>query len=248
VKASMSAWENSSPKGQIRPVLAAIFNSALFRGPGGYAHKVKTPLEYCVSAIRVIRSSTNGSGLFGSFTASTDGYGLVFSPGLRQSEGNNSPLMRQGGMSLFNRDAPDGYAESADSWINAGSLAERIRYVQTLLMTRGDTNKNDNNSALTNNVTDPVSLLRSRLPLLADQKDASKVASLFLSLLYPGEGQASLDDYHTIALNFLNTADDGVTASPLNNLTPSNAPANIYDTRVRGMVAMLMSLQRFHEQ
>ena len=27
----MQAWENSSPKGQIRPVLATIFNSDLFR-------------------------------------------------------------------------------------------------------------------------------------------------------------------------------------------------------------------------
>ena len=248
VRACMAAWENSSPKGQLRPVLATIFNSALFRGPGGYAHKVKTPLEYCVSAVRALRVSTNGTGLMGTFTSATDGFGLAFSPGARQAEGNNSPLMRQGGMSLFNRDAPDGYPEAGDNWVNAGALAERIRFIQTLMMAAGDTNKNDANTALFANVTDPVSLLRLRLPSLADQKDAGRVVDLFLSLIYPGEGWAGLDEYRTIALNFLNTGDDGVAASLFSNLTPSNAVGTPYDTRVRGLAAMLMTLQRFQEQ
>ncbi|MEY2410972.1 MAG: hypothetical protein QOF48_3642 [Verrucomicrobiota bacterium] len=248
VKACMAAWENGNPKGQIRAILATIFNSSLFRGPGGNAHKVKTPLEFCVSAIRALRQSTNGTGAFGSFTAATDGYGVVYSSGARQVQGNNSPLMRQGGMSLFNRDAPDGYAEAGDNWVNAGALAERIRFVQTLLMAGSDTNKNDANTALLNNTTDPVSLVRKRLPLVADQKDAAKVADLFLGLLYPGEGRASLGVYRTIALDFLNTADDGIASSPFTNLTPSNAAGAAYDTRLRGLASMLLTLQRFQEQ
>ncbi len=248
VKACMDAWETSNPKGQIRAVLATIFNSSLFRSPGGYAHKVKTPLEFCVSAIRALRVSTNGTGLHGTFTASSDGYGLVFSAGNVQQQGKDSPLNRMGSMDLFNRAEPDGYPEAGSGWVNAGSLAERIRYVQSLLLASGQTGKNDDNIYLNNNLTDPVTLLRSRLPLLADQKDAGKVADLFLGLLYPGEGKASLDEYRTIAMNYLNTTDDGLSASLFSSLTPSNTSGNIYDTRVRGMVGLLMCLQRFHEQ
>ncbi len=246
VKACMAAWEANG--GQLRPVLATIFNSALFRGNGGNAQKVKTPFEFSVSAIRAIRTSTNGSGMMGSFTASTDGYGLVQSAGGPQVQGTASPMARMGGMVLFNRSDPDGYPEAGSGWISAGTLAERIRYIQSLLLATGVTGKNDDNIFLTKNLTDPVTLLRLRLPVLADQKDAGKVADLFLGLLYPGEGKASLDEYRTIAMNYLNTDDTGANSSPFNLLTPSNVANNIYDTRVRGMVAMLMTLQRFNEQ
>ncbi len=247
VQQCMASWESSG--GQLRPVLATIFNSALFRGNGGNSHKVKTPFEYTVSAIRALRSSTNGSGAMGSFTASTDGYGLVHSVGGGvQSQGSEAPMGRMGGMILFSRTDPDGYPESGAGWVSAGTLAERIRYVQTLLMQSGITNKTDGNFYQSRNITDPVTLLRLRLPVLADQKDASKVADLFLSLIYPGEGKASLDEYRTHAMNYLNTDDSGANSSPFNLLTPSNVANNIYDTRVRGMVAMLMSLQRFNEQ
>jgi len=244
VRACMAAWENANPMGQLRPVLTTIFNSTLFRSHGGNAHKVKTPLEYTVSAVRAIRQSINGTGLHGTWTASTDGYGITSSP----RAGNDSALMRMGGMSLFNREEPDGYPEAGVGWSSAGALAERVRFINSLLKAVGQTGKSDANNLLTNNVTDPVRLLQLRLPGVTDQRDAGKVADLFLGFLFPGEGRASLSEYKRIAMQFLNTDDAGTGSSPFANLTPSNAAGNIYDTRVRGMVAMLMSLQRFHEQ
>jgi hypothetical protein len=86
------------------------------------------------------------------------------------------------------------------------------------------------------------------MPSLADQQNAGKVADLFLALLYPGEGKASLDEYRAAAIDWLNTANDGVTPSPFATLTPSSTAGSAYDTRVRGMVGMLMALDRFHEQ
>ncbi len=246
VKACMDAWEAGG--GQMRPVLKTIFDSALFRGHGGNAHKVKTPLEYCVSAIRALRLSTNGTGSHGSWSATTDGYGLISSPGTAQSAGNASPLMRMGSMSLFNRESPDGYPESAGGWVDAGSLGERIRFISSLLKAAGQTNKNDANGALTNNITHPVRLLQVRLPGAADQLDAGKVADVFLGLIYPGEGRAALDAYRNVCINFLNRSDDDSAASPFTNLTVSSAANSPYDNRVRGMVALLMSLQRFQEQ
>lgn len=248
VRACMTAWENASPKGQLRPILSAIFNSTLFRSHGGNAHKVKTPLEYAASAVRSIRQSVNGTGLHGTWTAFTDGFGITSSQGAGQRAGNDSALMRMGGMSLFNREEPDGYPESGGGWVSAGASAERVRFISSLMKAVGQTGKNDANNFLNNNVTDPVRLLQLRLPSATDQRDAGKVTDLFLGFLFPGEGRASLGEYKRIAMNFLNTDDAGTGSSPFANLTPSNAAGNIYDTRVRGMVALLMSLPRFYEQ
>ena len=247
VRACMAAWEGSNPKGQLRPVLATIFSSALFRGQSANAHKVKTPLEFAASAVRATRQSANGTGLHGTWTAATDGYGITSSQGGGQRAGNDSVLMRMGGMSLFNREAPDGYPEAGIGWVSAGALAERVRFVNSLMKAVGQTGKNDNNNFLNNNVTDPVRLLQLRLPSGTDQRDAGKVADLFLGLLWPGEGRAGLDAYKMLAVEFLNTDDTGA-PSAFNLLTPSNVANQPYDTRVRGMVALLLSLQRFNEQ
>lgn len=240
VRQCMMAWETNMPRGQIRKVLDVIFKSDLFRShPAAFA-KVKTPLEYTVSAIRALRVSTNGTGLHGSWSSDTDGTSLA------------TPLQRMGGMVLFDRAEPDGYPESGAGWISAGTLAERVRWTQSLLIASGQTGHNGSQSGTgndaSNSATSPVRLMFARLPLLADQQHAAKVADVFLGLLFPGEGAANLNLYRTAAINFLNTSDDGLSASSFSALTPSATAANAYDTRVRGMVAMLMTMQRFQEQ
>jgi hypothetical protein len=183
--------------------------------------KVKTPVEFVVSAVRALRSvNANGTA-----TANTDGYSY------------RSPMGRMGAMGLFNRAEPDGYPESGPSWISAGTLAERLRYVQSLLLSgTGDD--------AGNNTTDPVALLKKKLPA-ASWNNATAVADYFVSILFPGEGRANLDLYRNSAVNFLNTTDDGTASSSFASLV-NTTPA--YDTRVRGMVSMLMTTQRFQEQ
>jgi len=228
----MLAWENSTPKGNLRAVLNTIFNSDLFRSHTANAQKVKTPFEFVASSVRALRG-TNASG---GMTASTDGYSFA------------SPLNRMGGMGLFDRSAPDGYAEDASPWISAGTLVERIRFVQSLCIAAGSTGHTGSQSGTGNdagnNICDPVGLLKARLPA-ASWNDANAVADYFLGILYPGEGAANLALYRQAAMDFLNTADNGVTSSLFS--AQSNT-GTTYDTRVRGMVAMLMAQQRFQEQ
>jgi uncharacterized protein (DUF1800 family) len=241
VRQCMMAWETNMPRGQIRKVLDVIFKSDLFRSHQAAFAKVKTPFEYTVSALRALRVSTNGTGAHGSWSSDTDGSSLV------------TPMQRMGGMVLFDRAEPDGYPESGAGWISAGTLAERVRWTQSLLISSGQTGHSGSQSGTGNDagnsVTSPVRLLFTRLPVLADQRDAAKVADVFLGLLFPGEGAANLNFYRTAAINFLNTADDGVTASPFSALAVGTTTGNnTYDTRVRGLVAMLMTMQRFQEQ
>lgn len=224
----MLAWENSTPKGNIRAVLNTIFNSDLFRSHTAAAQKVKTPLEFVASTVRALRSANPD----GTWTASTDGYAF------------STPLSRMGNMLLFDRDAPDGYAEDGSPWISAGTLVERIRFAQSFCIAFGSTGHNNSSSDAGNNICSPVALLKNKLPA-GSWNDANAVADYFLGLLYPAEGTANLSLYRSAAVNFLNTGDNGLSASSFSTLGNTTTT---YDTRVRGMIAMLMTMARFQEQ
>lgn len=225
VRQCMEAWENNSPKGQIRKVLAAIFDSELFRTQGGASQKVKTPLEFTVSAVRAL----SGANADGTLTATTDG-------------NFSSALNRMGGMKLFDRAEPDGFPEAGPPWISAGTLGERLRWVQAFLIPVAQRGGISDVGSAT--FCDPVALLRRKLAA-ASLNNADAVANYFIGELFSAEGKANLEAYRTLAVNFLNTGDNGTSASQFSTLVTSSA---VYDTRVRGMVAMLMTLPRFQEQ
>jgi len=173
-----------------------------------------------ISAVRALRSVDAG----GVATATTDGNFA-------------SPLSRMGVMSLFNRAEPDGYPETGPPWVSAGTLAERLRFVQSFLLPGlGDD--------AGNNASDPVTLLKRKLPA-GSWNNAEHVADFFLAVLFFGEGRANLDLYRASAISFLNLADNGTTTSLFSGLGNTGGT---YDTSVRGMVSMLMTLQRFQEQ
>jgi uncharacterized protein (DUF1800 family) len=231
VLACMQSWESSG--GKIRPLLRVIFNSALFRGHTGSLQKVKTPLEYTISAIRALRSVR----LNGTATAETTGFGISGN----SASSSGAPLNRMGGMLLFDRSDPDGYPEAGAGWISAGTLAERLRWIQSFL-TKGNPD---------GNVSDPADLLFRKLPE-NQWRNAPAVAGYFVNLIYPGEGRANLEQYISNAVDFLNSDNAGVknasTAFSLLNPDGNQQELDAYDLRVRGMVAMLLTLQRFQEQ
>jgi len=252
VKQCMLAWENSAPKGQIRAVLRTIFDSALFRGNPAAMQKVKTPLEFTLSAIRALRSSTNGTGDPGTFSADTDGYSIS---GVMSGTGQSLsyPLNRMGGMQLFDRQDPNGYPEDAPGWISAGTLAERIRWAQTYCMYTNETGRGDSingNNTSNKSTCSPMALLAFKLPLQnppGTVTNAANVADYLLGILFPGEGAANLALYRAATIKFLSTADDGITSSPLSTLATSGNPSPL-ENRIRGALAMLMTLPRFQEQ
>ena len=225
VRNCMLVWENATPKGQLRPVLQVIFNSELFRKHDASLQKARTPLEFAVSTLRALRARKPD----GTYTAETDGYSVY------------NFMNRAGRMRLFDRAEPDGYPEDAPGWISAGTLAERLRFVQSALMPAGMEGKSD---AGANTRVDVLGLLQAKLGSAALQ-DPAQVTDYLLTTLFPAEGHANLQAYRAVALQFLNTADDGVTASPFANLSPGS-PA--HDQRLRGLVGLLMSTQRFQEQ
>ncbi|MBI5772890.1 MAG: DUF1800 family protein [Verrucomicrobia bacterium] len=235
VRQCLRAWESTAPKGQIWKVVEVIVNSDLFRTQAAASQKIKTPLEFTVSAIRALRSSTNGTGGLGSFSASTDGYAVP------------APLVRMGGMDLFNSSTAQGWPEEGASWLSVAGVIERIRWVQSLCINAGQNGKSESG----NSVTDVRGLIYTKLPL-ASRTNAADVADYLVNIIHPTEGRANLDYYKKLVINFLN--DGAADSAPLDRtkkfseLAADTLANSSYDGRVRGAAALLLSFQRFQEQ
>ena len=96
---AVAAWQRSD--GDIRAVLRAIFHGPDFWAPQNVANKVKTPLEFVVSAIRATGADPDTS------------------PRLAQ-------VVARLGEPLYLHVAPDGYPERQDDWVNSGALLARM--------------------------------------------------------------------------------------------------------------------------
>jgi len=93
--------------GDIRQTLRAIFASQEFNAPENYRAKIKTPFEYAVSAIRAFGGETNGG------------------PAIHQR-------IAKMGEPLYGYQAPTGYPDKAEAWVNTGALLERLNYALAL--------------------------------------------------------------------------------------------------------------------
>ena len=164
-------------------------------------------------------------------TADTDGYGIA------------SPLSRMGGMNLFTKPEPDGWSEFARIWLNTANLCERMRFAQHLLMpTSSSLKSSDYSTPGLKNTSDPVALIKLKLPGASWNNDAA-VVDFFLGLFFPGEGAANMGRDRQAAIDFLNQNDLGNGSSPFSGLSGA-----AYDGRVRSLVGFLLSLPRFQEQ
>jgi uncharacterized protein (DUF1800 family) len=87
--------------GDLREVMRTILTSPEFLSPEAYRAKVKTPLEFLTSALRATGAEVQ----------------------------NAAPLVRvmqQLGMPLYQCQPPTGYKDTADAWVNAGALVNRM--------------------------------------------------------------------------------------------------------------------------
>ncbi|HKX31870.1 MAG TPA: DUF1800 domain-containing protein [Blastocatellia bacterium] len=101
----------SMSDGKIGEVLQVLFNSPEFWAPQNYRAKIKTPFEMTVSAVRAVGAETDGGPAFHRWMA-------------RMGEG------------LFMAQPPTGYPETADHWVNSGTLLERMNFALALSANR----------------------------------------------------------------------------------------------------------------
>jgi uncharacterized protein (DUF1800 family) len=87
--------------GDLRAVMTTILTSAEFLSADAYRAKVKSPFEFVVSAVRATGADVNDA-----------------QPMVR--------MMQQLGMPLYQCQPPTGYKDTADAWVNAGALVNRM--------------------------------------------------------------------------------------------------------------------------
>jgi uncharacterized protein (DUF1800 family) len=102
---AVAAWKRSD--GDIREVLRAILHSPDFWAPVNLRAKVKSPLEFVVSAARAV----------GAYPDTT--------PRLAQ-------VVARLGEPLYLHVAPDGYPEREEAWVNSGALLDRMNVAVAL--------------------------------------------------------------------------------------------------------------------
>ncbi len=93
--------------GNIREVLKAMLDSPEFWAPEAYRAKVKTPLEFVVSAVRASGAEVTDA----------------------------TPIARQlqnMGMQLYGAQPPTGYSMKADAWVNSSALLGRMNFALAL--------------------------------------------------------------------------------------------------------------------
>jgi len=97
--------------GDIREVVRTIVTSPEFFAAEAYRAKVKTPLEFVVSAVRATGTETS----------------------------NAQPLVmaiRNLGMPLYGCQPPTGYSDKAEAWVNSGALLNRMNFAVSLTASR----------------------------------------------------------------------------------------------------------------
>jgi uncharacterized protein (DUF1800 family) len=97
--------------GDIRETLRTIFSSPEFNSSEAYRGKVKRPFELTISAIRTLGGETNGG------------------PQLHQ-------WIARMGEPLYGYQTPNGYSDTAETWVNTGGLLERMNFGLALASNR----------------------------------------------------------------------------------------------------------------
>lgn len=96
-----AAFQKSN--GNIKTTLRAIFTDKEFFAPQNYRAKIKTPFELAVSSIRALNGETNPSPAF-------------------------LAMLNKLGEVPYGYQAPTGYPDTAEDWVNTGALLERLNF------------------------------------------------------------------------------------------------------------------------
>lgn len=107
---AVAAWNSTSPRGNIARVMEAILDhreqKGIFWSRATYSSKVKTPIEFVNSTVRVLDGAVSGTRL----------------------QTYNESM----GMAFFTRDDPDGWPEIGLRWIDTSSMLSRITFAQRM--------------------------------------------------------------------------------------------------------------------
>jgi uncharacterized protein (DUF1800 family) len=125
--------------GDLRAVTEAILTSPEFLSPGNYNNKIKSPLEFAVSAVRASESTITPRlpEPWGTLVPTLEGAAIL---GRAKAADRLSHAKRQSlnwhvaelGEPLFACTPPTGYGEVSRKWVSPGALIERLNFALAL--------------------------------------------------------------------------------------------------------------------
>jgi uncharacterized protein (DUF1800 family) len=136
--------------GDIKTVLRTMFNSPEFWSPEVYRAKVKTPLEFVVSAVRASNADVE----------------------------NAIPLVQsldRLGMPLYGMQTPNGYSWTAGPWVSTGALVSRMNFALVLSGNRLGGTRADWTRLLGSSVSMPSTMMR---PVSMSSSGADDLAAI----------------------------------------------------------------------
>ena len=98
-------------KGDVKATLKTLFSDKEFFAPENYRAKIKSPFELAVSSIRTLGGNTNASPAF-------------------------IAMLNKLGEVPYGYQAPTGYPDTAEDWVNTGALLERLNFAVAIASNR----------------------------------------------------------------------------------------------------------------
>lgn len=98
-------------KGDIKSTLKALFSDKEFFASANYRTKIKSPFELAVSSVRALGANTNASPAF-------------------------IAMLNKLGEVPYGYQAPTGYPDTAEDWVNTGALLERLNFAVAIASNR----------------------------------------------------------------------------------------------------------------
>lgn len=123
--------------GDLRQVVEAILTSPEFLSPAAYRAKIKSPLEYVVSAVRATsgRFVSSPYEKLNKVRAVAEGAGTLGFGNEKLSAEKRKTLnwqLHDMGMPLFDCAPPTGYPEVSSKWVSPGALIDRLNFALAL--------------------------------------------------------------------------------------------------------------------
>ena len=196
----IAAWNSTSPRGNIETVMRTLLDSSdqtgVFWQDIAYRGKVKTSIEWINANLRLLEADASGDEL--------------------------PELNDQMGMTLFQRDDPDGYSELGGEWMDTATMLARIRFVRELAA------NDDSDFSF-----DLTGYLNRHQVSTAEEIVEFFSRNLFHGTLSPAS--------RSLLLEFLTTDDNG-------NPRSLNPGAADYRRRVEDFIGLVLSMPHAHFQ
>jgi uncharacterized protein (DUF1800 family) len=185
--------------GDLRAVTEAILNSPEFLSPADYNNKIKSPLEFAVSAVRASESTLEPRQPepWGTIVPTMEGAAVL---GRAKAADRLSHAKRQSlnwhvvelGEPLFACTPPTGYGENSKKWVSPGALIERLNFALALTQQQiSDVQFNAQTILNGIDLDHPAKVLDQAVAVLLNNQitDATRQVLLKAAVPTPGDGQ-----------------------------------------------------------